>query len=142
MKKLSLCCFIFLLSVITNAFAISVHSYQELASAMQAGNRFVILANLQECTGKPYLPIGYFVPSKMMLVPASDLGSERIVTSDLHFTDHTGHPTYEYIKYTFNSDNSVIIHTVIYDPLTFKAINAHVINSILNQGINIHTTTD
>lgn len=136
MKKLIWICFLFIFSTAVNAFALSIHSYQELASAMQAGDRFVVVLNIQECTGKSG-PIGYFSPSKMMLVPASATSSEYIVTSDLHFTDHKG-PRYEYTKYTFNSDNSIAIRTTIYDPLTFKPIaDDHVINCSIDKGIRI-----
>lgn len=141
MHKLNLFCFVFLLSAFANVFAGPVTTYQELAAAMRAGDRFVFLLNLQECTGKPNMPIGYFTPSKLMLVPASTSGMERIVTSDLHFTDFTGSPTYEYIKYTFNADDSVMIRTVMYDPLTFKPIgNPHIINCVLGKGISIKTS--
>lgn len=142
MKKLSLLSFIFLLSIVANAFGASIHTYQELASAVRAGDRLVIVLNIQECTGKSNMPIGYFAPSKMMLVPASTANSERIVTSDLHFTEHTGSPSYEYTKYTFYPDNSVVIRTVIYDPLTFKTIDntEHTVPCAIDKGINITTS--
>lgn len=140
MQKLAFFCFIFILSTFGSAFAGSVHSYQELATAMNSGDRFVIVLNLQECTGKSNMPIGYFIPSKMILMPASNLSSERIVTSDLHFTDHMGNPLYEYTKYTFQSDDSVVLRTVNYDPVTFKPIGSeHVINCVVDKGISIIT---
>lgn len=138
MKKFSLFCFTFLLSIAVNAFGTSLHTYQELSSAVRAGDRLVLVLKLQECTGNSNMPIGYFTPSKMMLVPASATSSERIMTSDLHFTDHTGSPSYEYTKYTFNPDNSVVVRTMTYDPLTFKPIKPeHVINCALDKGVSI-----
>ena len=70
------------------------------------------------------MPIGYFAPKQDdVSLCFYATSSERIVTSDLHFTDHTGSPSYEYTKYTFYPDNSVVVRTVIYDPLTFKTID-------------------
>lgn len=142
MQKLALFCFIFL-STAVNAFALSLQSYQELSSAMRSGKRFVIIANLQECTGKSNMPIGYFIPSKMMLVPASEVGPERILTSDLHFTNYIGKPVYEYVKYTFHVDDSVELRTVSYDPLDFKPINtAHVIHGTIGKAILVHASDE
>jgi len=143
MKIIGLLFFIFHLSTVVSAYAVPLQSYQELASAVRSGERFAIVLNLQECTGDPSMPIGYFIPSKMMLIPASALSSERIVTSDLHFTDYTGNAIYEYTKYTFNPDNSVVIRTSIYDPVTFMSIGtAHVIDCTLGKGVSITTFAD
>jgi hypothetical protein len=87
MKKICLASLVIGLATIANVFANPLHSYQELAAEMRAGNRFVILLDLQQCTGKSGLPTGYFSPSSMMLIPATETTLERVVTSHLQFTD-------------------------------------------------------
>ncbi len=139
MQKMGLYSFLILLLTVVRAFASPLNSYQELAAALSVGERLVILVNFEECIGKSG-PIGYFIPSKMMLVPASATSPERIVTSDLHFTDYAGNPIYEYTKYTFCPDESVVLRTVNYDPITFKPVgNAHVIHCTLGKGISIRS---
>lgn len=142
MKKIALSILIATLGFSVNAFAKPIHSYADLAAAMQAGNYFVILANLQQCTGKSGMPTGYFTPNAMLLVPATATTPEHIATSDLHFTDSTGNPTYEYIKYTFNPDNSVVIQTAVYNPQNFQPIGtANTINCAFGKGIEINTAS-
>lgn len=120
--------------------AAPIESYQELSSALRSGNHFVIITDLEKCTGKIGMPTGYVVPKAMMLVPAKEQTAERIVTSDLHFSNHSGKPTYEYVKYTFNPDNTVVIKTTFYDAPTFLPSDAsHTINCFLGNGIDIHT---
>ncbi len=139
---------IFLLSLamvaaFLNVFAGPIQTYQDLTSAIRAGNRFVILLDLQECTGKCGMPVGYWTPTVMMLIPASDATSERVATSFLHFSDHLGYPIYEYVKYTFHSDNAVTIRTTYYDPQNFKPIGAtHTINCLMGKGIEIYSDSD
>src|SRR3990167_9883328 len=96
-----------LLTIPLMVFGKPIHSYQELVTAMQAGNYFVIVTNFKKCTHQPELPIAYFTPTAMLLIPATVTTPEHIATSDLHFTDQAGKPIYEYIKYTFNQDNVV-----------------------------------
>lgn len=140
MKKICLLSLVLTLTTFLNIFAAPIRSYQELTSAMRAGHRLVILLDLQQCTEKSGMPMGYFTPSSMMLIPATKVASERVVTSHLHFTDHSGSPTYEYVKYTFNADNSVMVRTVIYDPQSFKPIGAsHTINCTFGKGIEINS---
>ena len=125
-----------------DVFAAPIHSYQELTSAMRSGNRFVILLDLQQCTEKSGMPMGYLTPTAMMLIPAKETTLERVVTSFLHFTDHLGDPTYEYVKFTLNSDNTVMIQTTFYDPQNFKPIGtAHTINCSMGKGIEIYSDT-
>jgi hypothetical protein len=120
------------------AAAAPIHSYKELVSAMCAGNQFVVVADFQRCTEKKEMPIGYFIPSSMMLVPANDTTPERVLTSDLHFSKHSSGPIYEYVKYTFNSDDSVLIQTTFYDPKNFNPIGTmHTIKCTLGEGIEI-----
>lgn len=139
MKKICMLSFIFLLSSV-NLFAGSIQSYQELADAMRAGDRFTIVLNLHEATCNFSMPIGYFAPSKMMLVGAVDHNDEKIITSDMHFTDRAGFPAYEYIKYTFKPDNTLTVHAAIYNPVTFESIGSdHVINSTIGNGVKIFT---
>jgi hypothetical protein len=130
------------ISLTLNAFANPIHSYQSLVSAMHAGNYFVILSNLQQCTGKSDMPTGYFTPNAMLLVPATATAPEHIATADLHFTDGTGNPNYEYIKYTFNPDNSVVIRTTVYNPQNFQPVGTdHVIHCALDKGVEVNTVT-
>lgn len=134
MKKISLFCFLFLLAAISSIFADPIHTYKDFQSAILSGKRFVIIADIAKGSG-------YFTPKAMMVVPASESGCERIVTSDLHFTDYTGQPLYEYTKYIFNPDNSVVIRTSAYDPVTFKTIGPpHFINCIFDNGVSIYST--
>jgi hypothetical protein len=143
MKKTCLLALAIMATVFLDAFAAPIHSYQELTSAMRSGDRFVILLDLQKCTGKSGMPTGYFTPAAMMLVPATEKTPERVVTSLLHFTDYSGSPTYEYVKYTLNSDNSVAIRTIFYDPQNFKPIGeAHIINCSLGKGMEIFSDND
>lgn len=142
MKKICWLSLVITLTTFLNVFATPIRSYQELTAAMRRGNHFVILLDLQQCTGKSGMPLGYFVPSAMMLVSATEMSPERIMTSHLHFTDHSGTPTYEYVKYTFNSDNSVVIRTTFYDPQSFKPIGtAHTFKCSIDKGIEISSDT-
>ncbi len=137
MKKI---CLLSLILTFSNLFSDQIESYQELISAIRAGNRFVILTDLQQCTGKASMPTGYLTPKAMMLIPTTETSQGRVVTSDLHFTDHLDKPTYEYVKYTSNSDGTVQIQTTFYDPQNFKPMGtAHTINCSLRKGIEIHT---
>ncbi len=143
MKRTGLLSLSILAMTFLNLFADPIHSYQELTSAMREGDRFVILVDLQQCTGKAGMPMGYLAPKAMMLVPAKETIPERVLTSDLHFTDHSGKPTYEYVKYTFNVDNTVVIQTTFYDPQDFKAIgSAHTMNCSLGRGVKIYSNND
>jgi hypothetical protein len=62
MKKIYALGFFLLMSM--NLFARPVHSYQELADAMRAGERFTSVLNLQEVTCNFSMPLGCFTPSK------------------------------------------------------------------------------
>lgn len=108
-------CLIFALFAIFTSSAYEINSYQKFTSSIRAGDHFTILFEHEKCTG-------YFVPSSMLIIPASDKQQERVVTSHLHFTDHFGFPAYEYIKYTFSADNNVLVHVKVYDPVHFKEI--------------------
>lgn len=122
--------------------AAPIRSFPELKSAIRAGNRFVMLLDLQQCTGKTGMPMGYLTPNAMMLIPATESTPERVVTSHLHFTDHSGNPTYEYVKFTLNSDGTVMIRTTFYDPQNFKPIGTpHTINCLMGKGLEIHSDT-
>lgn len=143
MKKIGFFSLSIMVMAFFNLFADSIHSYQELTSAMRAGDSFVILVDFQQCTGKAGMPVGYLIPKAMMLVPAKETIPERVLTSDLHFTDHSGRPTYEYVKYTFNVDNTVMIQTTFYDPQDFKVIgSSHTINCTLGKGVDIYSDSD
>jgi hypothetical protein len=132
--------FLGLLLAAVNISAAPIRSYQELTSALRQGDRFVIVLDLEKCSGKSGMPTGYFAPSAMMLVPATEKNLERVATSHLHFTDHTGTPAYEYTKYTFNSDNTVQVRTVFYDPATFKPVGTpHTFNCSLGNGVEINS---
>ncbi len=130
--------FVIMASACLDVFAAPIHSYQELTSAMREGNRFVFLLDLQECTGNPSMPIGYLIPTTMMLLPATQTASERVATSFLQFTDHSGNPTYEYVKFTLNSDDSVVVRTTFYDPKSFQPIGpVHTVNCSMGKGLEI-----
>lgn len=141
MKKIYAIGFFLLTSV--NLFAGSVQSYQELSDAMRAGDKFTIVLNLHEVTCNFSMSTGYFTPSKMMLVGAIDAQDEKIITSDMHFTDRAGFPAYEYVKYTFKPDNTLTVRAAIYNPQTFEQIGSeHVINSTIGNGVKIVNTSE
>ena len=118
-----------------------IASYQEFASALRTGERFIFVIDMQDCTGNPGMPVGYFSPTKLMLMPAKGENAEKIVTSDLHFTDYPGNSIYEYTKHTFKPDDTVSIRTVLYDPVSFKPIGKeYEIHGALNQGVKVLTT--
>lgn len=140
MKKLAILCTCLLLLAVSNVEAAAIGSYQKLVSALESGGQFVVELDLSVCTGQPGMPTGYFTPSSLMHMPASETAKDRIVTSDLHFTDQSGAPAYEYIKYTFRDDDSVTVTITTYNPQTFKAIGqTHTINCTLGGGIQIYT---
>ncbi|SRR5581483_218532 len=127
----------------SSAFAQEVTSYQDFASALRAGERFLFVIDMQECTGNAGMPLGYFSPNKLLLMTEKGENSERIVTSDLHFTNYPGNAIYEYTKYTFKSDDTISIRTVVYDPVSFKPIGKdYEIHAKLNQGIKVYTQRD
>ncbi|MBA3237391.1 MAG: hypothetical protein H0T62_03455 [Parachlamydiaceae bacterium] len=121
-------------------FAAPIRSFPELTSAMHTGNRFVMLLDLQQCTGKAGMPTGYITPTAMMLVPETGTTPERVVTSHFHFTDRSGKPTYEYVKFTLYSDNTVIVQTTFYEPQSFAQIGLpHTFNCLIGKGIEIYS---
>jgi hypothetical protein len=137
--------FFFGLAIIAAAFlsgcGSSTDSYQKLTSGIRTGKQFVILLDLQQCTGKSGMPLGYFVPSAMMLIPAKEGNPERVMTSHLHFSDHSGNPTYEYVKYTFYSDNSVVVQTTFYDPKSFLPLGPpHTFTCSIGKGVFVKTS--
>lgn len=139
MKKLCL-----LIAIATASFldlsAAPVQSYQELATAMHAGERFVFVLDLARCTGNANMAVGYVVPTIMMLIPATKTMPERVVTSIMHFSDHSGHPAYEFVKFAFNADGSVMLRTVYYNPQSFEPLGPeHIINCVLGEGVEIFT---
>lgn len=143
MKKICLLSFVVMATAFSDVFAAALHSYQELTSAMCAGSRFVLLLDLQQCTERPDMPTGYLTPTAMMLMPETETNSRRVVTSFLHFTDRLGYPAYEYIKFTFHSDNTVTVGTRFYDPQNFKSVGiAHTINCLMGKGIEIFSSDD
>jgi hypothetical protein len=140
MKKIFLLNLIILLSSSFKVFGAPIHSYQELTSAIHLGNHFVILLDLQECTGKSSMPIGYFAPQAIMLKPETETSLAYVTTSNLHFTDHSGQPTYEYVKFTFNSDNTAEIKTTCYDPQNFNSRGTpHTFKCTIGNGVKIHS---
>jgi hypothetical protein len=138
MKKICLLSLAILTAACINACAATIHSYEELTEAMRKGDRFVFLLDLAQCTGKAGMPTGYYTPSTMMLVPATEKAPERVVTSHLQFTDHSGTPAYEYVKYTFHADNTVMVRTAFYDPQSFKPMGEpHMIKCTVDNGLVI-----
>ncbi len=143
MKKIYALSLAIMATAFLNVFAAPIRSYQELTAAMRAGNRFVILLDFQQCTGQSSMPMGYLTPRAMMLLPATDTTPERVATSDLHFTDHAGNPTYEYVKMTIHSDNTATVRTTFYDPQSFKSIGTgHTIHCLMGEGIKIFSDND
>ncbi|MBX7067158.1 MAG: VirK family protein [Parachlamydiales bacterium] len=124
--------FVFFLSC--SLFGGTIHSYAELASAIEGGKRVTIVSNLQKCSGNPKFPIGSFAPNAMMIVPGAE---EKICASDLHFTDYSGQPSYEYVKYTFRTNNSVEIRTTVYSPVDFKQQGTHTVSCAIDQGVDL-----
>lgn len=131
MKKLCLLSLFMMLTAFLGAAPIQ--SYQELVSAMRAGKRFTILVDHKQ-------GLGYYTPSGMVLVPASENSLERIATSHLHFSDYPGFPIYEYVKYTFYSDNSAVLQMSTYNAQNFNpTAEPRVLNFTLGEGIKILT---
>ncbi|MBS0652517.1 MAG: hypothetical protein JSR39_03210 [Verrucomicrobia bacterium] len=139
MKKLYLLGLAIAFAAFSKISAEPIRSYQELTEAVRSGDRFVILLDLPQCTGNANMPMGYFAPNSMMLMPATATAPERVVTSLLHFSDHTGKPAYEYVKFTIHSDGSAIVRTTFYDPQTFTPIGpGHIVQCSIGHGIEIH----
>lgn len=136
MVKVYLASLIFVLALCSKCKGAPVESYEELTSAMRSGNQVMIEVDLAACMQNKAMPVGYFTPNALMIVPGA---KEKVVASDLHFTDHSGRPAYEYVKYTFNADESVLIEVSVYDPVTFKQLSKpYTISSSLGQGVNVH----
>ncbi len=132
MKYILFICVLFMAA----ADAAVIGSYEELTTAMRAGARVMIEVDLGACMQNENMPVGYFSPSSMMIVPGA---KEHVVTSDLHFTDTSGRPAYEYVKYTFNSDGSVVVQVTALDPQSFKALaKPHTIICSLGSGVQVH----
>lgn len=129
MKKL-LALFLIMTAFVEGA---QICTYQELVSAMRTGKRFVILVDHNK-------GIGYFTPTGMVLIPASENGSERVATSNLHFSDYPGFPIYEYVKYTFYADNSVTLQMSAYNAQNYNPISEpRNLTFTIGNGIQIHT---
>lgn len=123
--------FFLLVSAILSAAPIQ--SYQELVAAMRLGKRLTILVEHNQ-------GLGYYTPNAMILIPASENSLERVATSNLHFSDYPGFPIYEYVKYTFYSDNSAVIQITAYDSQNFNPIrDPHTLNVAIGKGIQILT---
>jgi hypothetical protein len=141
MKKVFFFSLAIMATAFLNVFGSSINSYQKLRSEICKGKQFVILLDLQQCTGKPGMPMGYFIPSAMMLIPPTETTLERVTTSHLHFSDHTGNPAYEYVKYTFYSDSSVVVQTTFYDPNSFLPLAPpHTFTASIGKGVYIKTS--
>lgn len=135
MKKLFLSALLF---VCASLSADPIDSYQKLTSALRQGKQLVIVLDLERCIGKPGMPTGYFVPNAMMLVPGNESKQEHVATSLLHFTDRTGKPTYEYVKYTFFADGSVEVQTSVYDPQDWSLQGpVRVFTTFMDHGISV-----
>ena len=142
MKKRFLLILALMATACLNTFASPIDSYQQLTTALRKGKKIVILLDLEQSTGKSGMPTGYFAPNALMLVPAKESSPEHVSTSLLHFTDQSGAPTYEYVKYTFYPDNTVMIRTTCYDPVTFQLLKEpRTFNTSLNKGLFV-TTSD
>jgi hypothetical protein len=140
MKRICLLSLVIMATAFLDVFAAPIQSYEGLTSAMRAGNRFVILLDLQQCSGNSDMPMGYLTPTMMLLMPASDTNLERVMTSFLHFTDHLGYPIYEYVTCTFNSDDTVVVRMTFYDPQNFKPMGAiQPIDCSIGKGIEIYS---
>lgn len=143
MKKIGWLSLIVALLLGQNVFASALETYEAFAAALRARSRFVVVLDLQQCAGDTRLPVGYFIPNALLLIPKTETVPERIATSHLQFTDHLGTPAYEYVKYTFYADNRVTIQVVLYDPQTFKPASAgHTLQCTLGQGVVVYTLTD
>ncbi|MBS0651769.1 MAG: hypothetical protein JSR93_11470 [Verrucomicrobia bacterium] len=138
MKKFFLWNIAIVFSAFSTLFADPVGSYEELTAGIRTGEHFVLLLDLPQCTGNPRMPIGYFAPSSMMLIPGTETTPERVATSLLQFSDHTGKPAYEYVKFTIYADGKVTVRTTYYDPQTFTPIGtSHTIDCSLGNGLEI-----
>ncbi|HEY5236620.1 MAG TPA: VirK family protein [Rhabdochlamydiaceae bacterium] len=141
MKKVFLFSLAIMATAFLNVFGSSINSYQKLRSGICKGKQFVILLDLQQCTtGKPGMPMGYFAPSAMMLIPPKEGSPERVMTSHLHFSEYGGNPTYEYVRYTFYSDDSVVVQSTFYDPKSFlQLVPPHTFTTSIGKGVFIKT---
>lgn len=142
MKRVILFGFLFSLITVLSVFADPIRSFEEFKNAMQEGKRFVILLDISQCSNNSIGHKGYFAPTSIMYVPETERLPERILTSHLHFSDHTGAPSYEYVKYTFFADNSATIRTAFYEPGTFLQKNAaYTVQCAIGKGIEIHASS-
>lgn len=140
MKKVLLFSLAIMTATLLNVCAAPIDSYQKLTSAMLKGEQLAFILDLEECGGKPGMPIGYFSPSAITLFPATESVPEHATTSHLQFINHSGSPTYEYIKFTFYLDNTVVIQTSFYEAQNFKQMGEpHIYTTSLGKGIYIKT---
>lgn len=139
MRKLYLLSLAIAFAAFSKISAEPIRSYQELTEAMQTGNHLVFFLDLPHRPENPRMPGGYFTPNSIILMPRTEAAPERIVTSLMHFSDHTGRPIYEYVKFTIYADGNVTVRTTYYDPQTFSSMGtSHTINCSLGKGIEIH----
>ncbi|MBS0637500.1 MAG: hypothetical protein JSS12_08305 [Verrucomicrobia bacterium] len=128
----------FLITLSATLSAAAVGSFDELTDAIQSGKQITIALDLERCMDKPGMPKGYFMPTALMHLPASETVQEHISTSHLQFTDQAGAATYEYVKYTIFKDGSVEVKVNFLDPKTFKSQAAtHTVHCELGKGINV-----
>lgn len=136
---------LFTASMSLSASASTISSYQDFVEAIENGLSFNIVTNFNQCTIKsaPFskenagLPTGYFAPTDFMVIPSGSNLPQQISTSDLHFTNQSGVPTYEYVKYVFTPDNLVSIETTNYAPQTFIPNSPLTFICHLNNGVNV-----
>ena len=143
MKKVFLFSLAIMIAAFLNVFGYSINSYNGLKHAIWDGQQIVILLDIQKITKTSGSHLGYFIPSSMMIVPGTGSIPRHVVTSQLHFTDRSGVPTYEYVKYTFYENNSVKVEITFYDAKTFTPLESpHTLHCSFGQGIKVMTVSE
>ncbi len=105
---------------------------------MGEGHQFTALVEFQKCTGQSSMPMEYFTPSAIMLMPVTEKTLEFVVTSHFHFSDLLGFPVYEYVRYTFSSEEGVEVRTTLYDSMSFKQPGpSYTISGFIGSGVEI-----
>jgi hypothetical protein len=144
MKKVFFFSLAIMATACLNVFAYSINSYNGLRHAILDGQQLVILLDFQKITKQQSgWHLGYFIPNSMMIVPGTGSIPRHVVTSQLHFTDRSGVPTYEYVKYTFYDNDSVKVEITFYDAKTFTPLESpHALHCSFGQGIKVKTVSE
>jgi hypothetical protein len=126
MKKILLLAALSSTMILTaNASAGELHNYKEIEAAVLHGRAIHIVVDFTKCTVSKKdmtdaMSSAVFTPNAISVM------SDHIATSLKHFTlndpSYPNQPIYEFVRYTINSDNSLVLSDQALDAVSYAAL--------------------